>query len=183
MGLVQESAGADVKLGDPMPAWKNLPGADGKEHSADDLRNAKGVLVVFYANHCPDCELYFPRLLDVVKQYQGKGIETVMVSVSLQDEDSLDRMKKFANNHKLPCLYLQDKSQELGKKLGAETTPEAYLFDGKRRLVYHGGIDDHWNAAKVKRRHLAAAIDELLAGKPISVAETEPHGCMIEYEK
>lgn len=184
LGVMAFAAHGDgLALGDNSPAWKDLPGVDGKKHSLAELADRRAVLVVFYANHCPDCGLYLDRILSVARDYAAKGLATVLVSVSSKEEDKLPAMTKFAKEKNLPCLYLHDASQALGKQLGAEFTPEAYLFDVKRRLVYKGGIDDHWNADKVKRQHLRLAIDETLVGKPVTVPESDPHGCVIEYEE
>lgn len=170
-------------LGADCPTWTNLPGADGKRHSLADFQKHKGLLLVFYANHCPDCGLYLDRLKKLALDYRDQGIATVFVSVSNKEEDKLPAMSKLVEEKKLPIVYVHDASQKLGKELEAEWTPEAYLFDGDRRLIYHGGIDDHWNAEKVKRQYLREAIEDLLAGRKVAKPITEPHGCVIDYDE
>lgn len=176
-------AAEGLQIGGAMPAWKDLPGVDGRKHSSDELADAKVVLVIFYANHCPDCQAYLDRIKGVAADYQAKGVATVLVCVSHEEEDDLAHMTSLAKKEKLAAQYLQDKSQRLGKELGAEWTPEAFVFDENRRLVYHGGVDDHWNPKKVKRRHLREALEETLAGKKVTVPTSEIHGCVIEYEE
>jgi peroxiredoxin len=179
--MAHPAAGDGVKLGDPAPEFANLPAADGAKVSLADLKGGKGVLLIFYANHCPDCELYLSRILDAAQHANSQGVKTVLVSVSRMAEDDLEHMTKFVREKKVPVPFVQDLSQNLGKKLGAEFTPEVYLFDKDLKLVYRGGVDDHWKADKVKRQHLKLAVGELAAGKPISTPQTDPHGCTIEY--
>lgn len=184
--LVPTAIGDDypvLAIGRPAAEWRSLPGADGKEHSLGDLANRKAVVLVFFANHCPDCELYLDRILAVAKDYDKKGVATVLMSVSRMEEDSLEHMMELARTKPLPCLYLKDESQEIGKKYGASTTPEIFILDGDRKVAYHGALDDHWKPSSVKRPHVRIALDEILAGKPVSLTETEPHGCFIEYEE
>lgn len=171
-----------LAVGEAGPAWKNLPGTDGKSHSLAELKGKKGVAVIFFANHCPDCVEYLDRVLTLAGDYRDKGIATVLLSVSRMEEDSLEHMTELANKRRFPCDYLKDPSQAMGKAYGAGWTPEVFLLNGEHRLVYHGAFDDHWNPKKVKRPHLRIAIEELLDGKPVSVPETEPKGCFIEYE-
>jgi hypothetical protein len=80
--------------------------------------------------------------------------------------------------------YLHDKTQETAKGYGATHTPEIFLLDKERKLVFHGKIDDNWQEPQsVKNKYLRNAIDELLAGKPISVPETFTIGCTIKWKK
>lgn len=172
-----------LAIGSACPAWSNLPGTDGKEHSLSELKGSKGILVLFFANHCPDCELYTPRILQIAKSNQSKGIRTVLVSVSLEPEDNLEHMTAFAKENQLAGLFLQDKSQQLGKDFGATVTPEAFLFDASNKLVYRGAVDNHWKAEKVTVPYLQKAIDELLAGQKIAEPVGEATaGCTINYE-
>jgi peroxiredoxin len=172
-----------LPIGRPAPAWSSLPGADGKEHSLSDLADKKAVVLVFFANHCPDCQDYLDRILTIAKDYKDKGVATVLMSVSRMEDDSLEHMTELAKTKKFPCAYLKDESQAIGKKYGASATPEVFVLDGAGKLAYHGAVDDHWKPSKVKRPHVRLALDEILAGKPVSVPTTETQGCFIEYEE
>lgn len=171
-----------LKPGTPAPTWSALPGTDGKNHSLSDHADKKAVLVVFFANHCPDCEGYLDRVLAISKDYKEKGVATVLISVSRMEEDTLEHMIQLAREKKFDCDYLKDESQAIGKQFGAGSTPEVFLLDGDRKVAYHGAVDDHWKPAKVTRPHVRIALDEILAGKPVSMPETEAQGCFIEYE-
>ena len=181
-GTGMAAIGAGLEIGDPAPGWHDLPGVDGRRHSLDELKEHKAVLVVFFANSCPDCELYRERINAIDRDYAKRGVALVLMSVSLADEDNLEAMTRHAREKKLPGDYLFDKSQQIGKRFGARITPEAFLLDNERRLVYRGAIDDHWKTSKVKRQHLRLALEQLLTRKMIDVPSTEAEGCHIEYE-
>lgn len=182
-GLAMADDVAGLKIGDKAPVWTDLPGADGKKHSLADLKDQKAVMVVFFENTCPDCELYTDRIKEVAAKFKDKSVSTVLLSVSKSPENDLAAMTKLSKEKSLPELYLLDKSQKIGRAFGAGVTPEVFLFDGDRKLVYRGAVDDHWKPAKVKRKHVEEAIGEVLAGKPVSLAKTEAEGCHIEYDE
>lgn len=177
------AAAGELAIGAKAPAWKDLPGTDGKKHSLAELAGHKAVLVIFFENTCPDCELYTDRVRAIIDEFKPKGVATVLVSVSSDPENDLAPMAKLAREKKLNCQYLSDKSQKLGKAFGATVTPEAYLFAADRTLVYHGAVDDHANDKRVKRQHLRLAIEQTLTGKMVETAVTKAKGCHIEYEK
>lgn len=169
-------------IGEAAPEWADLPGVDGKRHSLAELKDAKAVAVVFYANHCPDCQNYLDRIIALANGFQDKGVAFVLLSVSTIPEDGIEHMKEMAEEHHLPCQYLLDKSQKIGKAFGANTTPQIFLLDEKRRLAYRGAIDDHWNKEKSKVPYAKNAIEAVLAGKKPNPAETDAEGCFIVYE-
>jgi len=171
-----------MDIGKQAPAWKELRGVDNKKHSLSDLKNAKAIVVVFTCNHCPVAQSYEKRLIKLANEYSKKAVKLVVVSVSRYEADSLEAMKKRSQELKYPFAYLQDPTQKMGKHYGALWTPSVFLLDGKRRIVYMGGIDDSMYADKVERRYLKDAIDALLAGKPVEITETKPVGCPIDYE-
>lgn len=183
VALVSVGAGfADAEIGKPAPAWESLPGVDGGKHSLAELGKAKAVVVVFFDNHCPDCDTYYGRINAVAKEYKPRGVETVLISLGPMEEDNLTHMIAFARERKLSAQYLKDTSQKTGHAFGAKVTPEVFVLDGKRHVAYHGAVDDHWNEKKVSRQHLRQALEEVLAGKPVSVPKTVAKGCDIEYE-
>lgn len=171
-----------MDIGKPAPVWKDLRGVDGKNHSLDDLKNAKAVVVVFTCNHCPVAQSYEKRLVKLANESRKKGVELVAISVSRYEADSLEAMKKRSADVKYPFAYLQDSTQMIGKKYGALWTPSVFLLDAKRQVVYMGGVDDSIYAEKVERHFLKDAIDAVLAGKPVELTETKPVGCPIDYE-
>lgn len=171
-----------LAIGKSAPAWTNLPGVDGKKHSLADLAERKAVVLVFFENVCPDCELYTKRIAAIARDYEKRGVATVLMNVVPDEENSLAEMKKLVAERKIPCAYVWDKSQRIGKAYGATVTPQVYIFDRARKLAYRGAVDDHFKVSKVARRHARIALDEILAGKRVSKPVTEALGCDIEYD-
>lgn len=171
-----------LDIGKPAPAWKDLEGVDRQRHCLDDLKDAKIVVVVFAANHCPVVKAYERRLIRFVDDYRDKGVEFVAISVSKQATDQLPQMKARASDSGFNFPYLIDPSQKIGKDYGATHTPHVFVLDSQRRIAYMGKIDDHLDESKVSESFLRDAVDALLAGKPPEVSETRQVGCDIEYE-
>jgi peroxiredoxin len=171
-----------LDVGKPAPVWKDLRGVDGKTHSLDELKAAKAVVVVFTCNHCPVAQAYEQRLIRLAEETRKQGVEFVAINVSLYEADNLQAMRKRSKDRKFPFAYLQDPTQQTGKKYGALWTPCVFLLDARRRIAYLGGIDDSMYPEKVDRRFLKDAIDAVVAGRPVEVEETKPVGCPIEYE-
>ena len=102
--------------------------------------------------------------------------------VNQYPDDSYENMIKYVKELELPFLYLHDETQEVAKKLGAQRTPEAFLFNSKRELVYKGGIDDSWeNPHMVTRVYLEDAIECTLDGIEVDYPEMPAHGCTIKW--
>lgn len=171
-----------LDIGTKAPEWKNLRGTDGKTHSLSDLERAKAVVVIFTCNHCPVAQAYQERFIRLATQYRRSGVEVVAISVSRYAADDFESMKKRADELKYPFTYLQDATQKLGRAYGALWTPQVFVLDGRRRIVYMGAVDDSMHAGKVKKRFLQDALDAVIAGKPVEVEETKPVGCPIDYE-
>ena len=146
-----------------------------------DLGEAKGYALVFMNTSCPIAQRYLPRLEEMHKKYASQGIQFVAVYNS-QDEIPRDiAAHGLAAGLSFPLVW--DEEQKCTKALGVERVPQTVLLDGAKRVVYSGRIDDQYRTGgvqpKVGRSDLAEAIDELLAGKPISVAETPVDGCKV----
>ena len=163
-----------------------LPGTDGRTHSLKSLSDKKALVVIFSCNHCPYVQAYEDRIIELQRDYAGKGVQVVAIN-SNEDvnhpDDSFDNMVKRARDRKFNFLYLRDESQRVAKAYGATNTPHIFLFDDKRGLRYTGKIDDNWQEpGKVKRRYLREAIDAVLAGKPVAEPETFAIGCTIKWK-
>ena len=174
-----------LKIGSYAPDFK-LPAIDGKNYSLNDFTLKKALIVIFSCNHCPYVQAYEDRIIEIQKIY-SKDVQVVAInSNDLEDypDDSFDNMKDRAQIKGFNFPYLRDDSQTVAKAYGATHTPEIFLFDNERKLAFHGKIDDNWQDQKsVKSKYLRNAIDELLAGKQISVPETFTIGCTIKWKK
>jgi peroxiredoxin len=133
-----------LNIGQVAPDWSNIQSTDDMQHSLGDYKNAKIVVVAFTCNHCPVAASYEKRLVELQKDYVTRGVQIVAICVSRADEDNLEAMKTRANAQRFNFPYLSDPSQSIGRTYGARTTPEVFVLDGNRKLVYMGSIDDNW---------------------------------------
>jgi peroxiredoxin len=174
-----------ISIGDAAPSFAGLPGVDGKKYSLADYKDKEVVIVCITCNHCPTAEDYEDRVIAFAKKHcdDKSKVALIAISVSKEADDTLDKMKIRAKEKGYPFPYVQDESQAIGRALGASVTPEFFVFDKNRKIVYTGALDDHLDDKKVKVKHLENVVAALLAGKPIEIAETRPIGCAIEYEK
>jgi peroxiredoxin len=171
-----------LNIGDAAPAWKKLPGVDGKEHSLDDLKQKKVVVVVFTCNSCPVAADYEDRILAFAKKY-SEQVGVVAINVNKIPEDSLVKMKERAEKKKFSFPYLFDESQQIAKDYGAAFTPEFFVLGPERKIVYMGGMDDNSNAAQVKTNYLEPAVEAALAGKKPETQEAVARGCRIRFAR
>jgi peroxiredoxin len=173
-----------LKLNDIMPEF-NLKGVDGKVYSPESFKQYKALIIIFSCNHCPYVQAYEDRIIAIQNDYAERGVAVAAINPNddLQyPEDSFDEMKNRAANRGYNFTYLRDEDQLTAKAFGATHTPEIFLFNEERKLVYEGKIDDNWNEPdKVKSRYLREAIEELLNGEDISVPETWSIGCTIKW--
>jgi len=174
-----------LSVGDAGPAWKNLPGVDGKKHSLADLKDKDVVVLFFTCNSCDVATEYEDRILALAKKYAGPKDRTAFVAVNVNKipEDSLEEMKKRAEEKKFTFPYLFDETQQLAKAYGATSTPEFFVLNRDRKVVYMGGFDDSSNEKTVKNRFLEEALKAAVAGKSPKTTETVAIGCLIRYER
>ena len=173
-----------IALGSEAPAFR-LPGVDGKDHSLGGYGKARALAVVQYCNHCPYVLAWEGRLMALARDYAAQGLQVVAVNsndAARYPEDSFERMKERAEELDFPFDYVFDASQTLARALGAERTPEVFLFDWERRLRYHGAIDDSRDEHTVSRSYVRDAVDALLAGAEPPVTETDSVGCTVKWK-
>ena len=175
----------DRSIGDVVPAWERLPGTDGKEHSWADVADRDAVVVVFTCNSCPYAVDYEQRINDLAARFAGKQSRVAVVAINANriPEDSLPAMKTRAAARNFQFPYLWDESQAVAKSFGAVRTPEFYVLDRERRIVYMGAMDDNTTAGDVTKRHVDDAVAAVLDGKPVAVKETPPVGCLIRFDR
>ena len=126
-------------------------------------------------------------MINLQDHYRDQGITLIAINPNdstTHPDDSFENMKKRASQQKFNFIYLRDEDQSAAKAFDATHTPEIFLFNDERKLVYHGKIDDNWQEPeKAKSKYLREALDELLEGKEISVPETFTIGCTIKWKK
>lgn len=174
-----------IEIGDSLPSF-SLKGVDGKIYSDETFKNKDFLLIIFSCNHCPYVQAYEDRIIKIQNDYSNKSLQVVCINSNDAEkypEDSFDEMIKRSRQKGFNFPYLYDETQETAKKFGASFTPELYLFDKNRKLVYTGKIDDNWREPeKVMNTYLRNALDELIEGKEVSVPETFAIGCTIKWK-
>jgi peroxiredoxin len=175
------SAGAaDSRVGRAAPDFQ-LTDLQGKKVALTDLREAKLVVVAFLGTECPLAKLYAPRLNQLANEYASKAVRFIGIDSNLQDTPA--KMGAYARENAITFPLVKDSENRVADQFGADRTPEVFLLDGKRVIRYHGRIDDQYSVglqkSKAGRRDLAEAIEELLAGKPVSQPSLAAVGCRI----
>ena len=175
-----------LALGTKAPDF-SLPDTKGKIISLGDLAEAPSLLVVFMCNHCPYVKYILSDLVRLVKEYQTKGV--AVVGINSNDfanfpEDSPEMMAKIVKKVGFTFPYLFDETQEVAKAYRAACTPDFFLFDKERKLVYRGQMDDSrpGNKIPVTGLDLIKAMNAVLAGRQVSAEQKPSIGCNIKWK-
>ncbi len=175
-----------LPLGTTAPDF-SLPNVDGRTVSLADAAGPKGTVVMFICNHCPFVKHVADQLAALGRDVMPLGIGVVAISsndVSTHPADSPEQMVHEAEDRGYPFPYLYDESQEVAKDYHAACTPDFFLFDAGRKLVYRGQLDASrpGNEIPVTGADLRAAIDAVLAGKPVATEQRPSLGCNIKWK-
>lgn len=151
----------------------------------DQFKDKRAFVVVFVGTECPLANLYVPTLVEMHKEYAKRGVQFLLINSN--EQDKFVEVSAHAQERDVPFPVLKDFEHDAADAFGAKRTPEAFLLDADRVIRYRGRIDDQYGIgyqrAEATTRELKDAIDELLAGKPISKPETEVPGCIIARAK
>ena len=173
-----------IKTGDNAPDFE-LVGTDDQKHSLNDYKDYKGLLVIFMCNHCP----YVKAKIEAMKEIHEKFKDRIaLVGINSNDsteypDDSFENMKIIAQEKEIKFDYLVDDDQEIAKRYGAVCTPDPFLFDSERKLVFHGRID---NAMKPEdtatEKTMIDNIQKFLDGEKIEKDFDPSIGCSIKWK-
>ncbi len=155
-----------------------LPDAEGAAHSLKSLKGKNGAVLIFIATKCPVSNGYNERMEKLAEDYKAKGIN--VIGINSNNTEPASEVKSHAAEKHLTFTILKDDGNKIADRLGATRTPEAYVLDVNGKLVYHGRIDDSQNTAKITSNDLRDALDEMLAGKPVSKTGGAAFGCTIK---
>lgn len=173
-----------LQLGEPARTF-SLPGVDGKTYSLEGFAEKPVLLVIFSCNHCPYVQAYEDRLVEMQRDYAGRGVQCVAINSNddvQYPEDRLEQMVVRAKEKGFNFPYLRDASQQVARAYGATHTPQVFVFDQDRRLRYTGKIDDNWQRPQaVTRRYLREALDALLERREPAEPITHAIGCTIKW--
>src|SRR5262249_2067955 len=153
----------------------------GEVHRLSDFADRKLIVVVFLGVDCPLAKLYGPRLVELARAYQDRGV--AVIGIHANQLESPEALARYAYDHRMVFPLLRDKGNIVTDLFGAKRTPEAYILDQDRAIRYRGRIDDQYAVGLQRpttgRRDLIEALEELLAGKPVCRPRTEAVGCLI----
>lgn len=174
-----------MELGSQAPDF-SLPATDGKTYSLETFADCRALLVVFYCNHCPYAQAVQDRLIRLGRDLIPKGLGMILINsndAGQYPDDSFDAMRRRAEEKDYPFPYAYDESQAVARAYHAACTPDPFLFDAERRLVYRGRIDDNWKEPdKVTRHELREAVQAALHGEPVTVQQFPAMGCNIKWK-
>ena len=182
-----QTASTMLPLGTPAPAF-NLPEpATGRTVTLADFQSAPVVLVIFMCNHCPFVKHIRAGLIEFAREYQAQGLAIVAINandVANHPDDSPAKMAEEARTFGYPFSYLYDESQAVAKAYRAACTPDFFLFDTDRKLVYRGQFDGSrpGNNVPVTGSDLRAAADAMLVGGSVPSDQKPSIGCNIKWK-
>ncbi|MBD3618481.1 MAG: thioredoxin family protein [Chromatiales bacterium] len=176
-----------LELGTPAPSFALPEPLTGKTVSLHDFDDKPALLVAFICNHCPYVIHIRDQFIDFAREYADRGLQVVAISsndVANYPDDSPEKMAELARQAKMPFPYLYDESQSAAKAYQAACTPDFFLFDADRRLVYRGQFDASRpkNDEPVTGLDMRNAVDALLAGQPIPEDQVPSLGCNIKWK-
>ena len=165
----------------------DLPATDGKNYSVDSFKDAKALVIVFSCNHCPYAKAAWPILIKMAGEFKDKGVAFVGINPNDENqypEDSFEEMKKKVTEWHINFPYLRDGNQETARAFKAACTPDVFVYDEKRKLYYHGRINDNWqNPDEVKSEDLKDAINNLNSSNPPPQPQNPSLGCSIKWKE
>ena len=180
-----EDQPVQLKIGDEAPSWTDLVGTDDKKHSLADLKDKQVVVVCFTCNSCPYSVDYEDRMIEFHRKFNERkeGIALIAVNANLKPAERLDRMKERAKAKEFPFPYLMDETQKVAASYGANFTPEFFVLNQDRRIVYMGAMDDRTKADKVEQRFVELAVEAALKNELPATTTNPARGCSIPYKR
>lgn len=176
-----------LALGTEAPSFTLTDTISGETMSLESMEGEKGYMVMFICNHCPYVKLIFKKLVEVCSEFQKNGVKVIAISSNDQNaypEDSPEKMKTTADDLKFTFPYLFDRDQSIAKAYKAACTPDFFLFNGDKKLVYRGQFDGArpGNDVKPSGESLKEAVDAMLLGNSIAEEkQVASIGCNIKW--
>ena len=183
------AAQAAVEVGAPAPDF-SVTDIQGKTHALSDYKG-KTVVLEWHNFGCPFVQKHYKsgNMQALQKKYGKEVVWLAVNSTTRESSDYADPMtldKQLRDFRAEPARYLMDEPGQMGMAYGAKVTPHMYIIDPSGKVVYNGAIDDKRSTnpedVKTSKNYVAAALDELKAGKPVTTASTTPYGCTIKYK-
>jgi peroxiredoxin len=174
-----------LQIGERAPDFR-LPATDGKTYALEDFASDPVLVIFFTCNHCPYVTGSDESTRKTAEKFAGRGVRFVAINSNSKNtyaDDDFPHMVERMGEQKFPWIYLHDATQDIARAYGALRTPHFYMFDRDRKLIYTGRAVDNPRQAENSQTHdLERALEEHLAGKPVSVPLTNPIGCNVKWE-
>jgi thiol-disulfide isomerase/thioredoxin len=176
-----------LPLGTSLPGFALTDPTTARTITEVDAAGPKGTLVMFICNHCPFVKYVLPELERVISEYVPRGIGAVAINSNdtvTYPQDGLVPMRELAYERKWSFPFLFDETQSVAREFGAACTPDFFLFDAKKQLVYRGRFDESrpGSPTPVTGRELRAALDAMLAGRQPTADQMPSFGCGIKWK-
>lgn len=162
--------------------FQGLLGVDGVKYSVESFDHMPLLALIVTGNACPTAKAWDGELIKLQQDYFGRGLQLLLVNPNnqyLSPQDRFERMVKRSEDAGFNFPYLKDEGGEVASRLGAFVTPQVFLFDADRNLRYTGRIADSRRPETTIRYDLKKAIEDLVAGREVEVAQTDPFGCAL----
>jgi peroxiredoxin len=177
--IVVFSLGSTIFAGEVMKVENfTLKDYTGKPHSLSDYKDAKAIVVMFIATQCPVSNAYNSRMEKLYQDYSPKDI--AFIGINSNKQESVKEVAEHAKEQGFTFTILKDPDNIIADKFDAQVTPEIYVLNSNFEVLYQGRIDDSQRENKVTSQDLRTALNEILAGKQVSVTETKAFGCTIK---
>jgi peroxiredoxin len=185
LALVSVAALADeIAIGQKAPAFSLVNATDGKTVAMKpDDGNLK--VVIFTCNQCPYAKAFEPRIIEVARMFGAKGVRFYAVDSNDDQkfsEETMDNMKARAVEKSYPFPYLKDRDSSIARAYGARVTPHVFVVDGEGVIRYRGYVDDSAKPEERKTTGLSNALNALIEGRDVALAETRAFGCTIKFK-
>lgn len=164
-----------------------LRGVDERTYTLESFADDKLLVIIFMCNHCPYVQAVWSRLVSLQEKYKNQSVQFVGINSNAANpeysEDGFEKMQDYFLKYKMNFPYLIDETQNVAREYKAQCTPDIYVFDGDRKLVYHGRLDDNWKDENgVTKRDLDQAINVLLKGEKVDFHQRPSMGCSIKWK-
>jgi len=178
-------ANDDFKPGDQLPPFSKLISTDRTEWNSSRFDDAQVLIIAFTCNRCPYSVDYEDRLNLLHRKYVKSGgqVRLLVINSNAGRDESLERMAERVKREQFEFRYVKDADQSVARSVGAVYTPEFFVFDEERRLVYKGALDDATNADDAETHYVNDAVAAILAGTPVETTAAGARGCTIRFKR
>ena len=188
LAIIAASPEKGYQVGDTVADFK-LRNVDGNMISLADFKTAKGFIIIFDCNTCPMSRAYNSRIIALNKKFASQGFPVVLINPNAAEmvpAESFDEMKNHAKEHGYDFPYLYDESQDVVRKFNPTNTPHTFVLNKTSnglKVAYIGAIDNNSrDGSKADKHFVEEAVNELLAGRPVTVTRTKAIGCTVKLK-